>query len=86
MDDMAKVILVPHDGHKMSDVALRYAIDIAKGMGMNIRMVRVIPQLLDILDMSHWTAAQRKRGKRLWSGREKELMSKNTKNLKGRYL
>ncbi len=34
--------------------------DIAKSMGMNIRFVRVIPQFLDISDMSYWKAAERK--------------------------
>jgi hypothetical protein len=33
-------------------------------MGMSIMLVRVIPQLLDILDMSHWTAAEGRRGKK----------------------
>jgi hypothetical protein len=66
----------------MSGVALRYPIDIARAMGMSIMLVRVIPQLLDILDMSYWTAAKRMRVKRLWSGREKEHMNLNTRNLK----
>jgi nucleotide-binding universal stress UspA family protein len=48
MVDMAKVILVPHDGHTMSDTALRHAVEIAKGMAMKIRLVRVIPPLFDI--------------------------------------
>jgi nucleotide-binding universal stress UspA family protein len=58
---MSRVILVPHDGHTMSNTALKYAIDIAKGMSMKVRLVRVIPQLLDISDMSYWTPAPRKR-------------------------
>jgi nucleotide-binding universal stress UspA family protein len=64
MVDMAKVILVPHDGHTMSDTALRYAVEIAKGMAMKVRLVRVIPPLFDISDMSLWTPPQRKRVKK----------------------
>jgi hypothetical protein len=30
--DMTKIIFVPHDGYMMSDTALSYALDIAKGM------------------------------------------------------
>jgi nucleotide-binding universal stress UspA family protein len=81
MDDMTKVILVPHDGHTMSDTALRYAIDIAKDMGMNIRLVRVIPQLLDISDMSHWTAAQRRRVKKVMEGKRKRARGREYKKL-----
>jgi nucleotide-binding universal stress UspA family protein len=58
---VAKAILVPHDGHAMSDAALKYAIDIAKSMSMKVRLVRIIPEVLDISTMSHWTLPQRKR-------------------------
>jgi nucleotide-binding universal stress UspA family protein len=54
---VAGTILVPHDGHSMSDKALKYAIDIAKAMKMRIKIIRVIdegvavstmPQLRDV--------------------------------------
>lgn len=35
-------ILVPHDGYEMSDKALKYAIEIAKAMRMEIIILRVI--------------------------------------------
>lgn len=34
-------ILVPHDGYEMSDKALKYAIEIAKAMRMEIIILRV---------------------------------------------
>ena len=68
----SRVILVPHAGHTMSDAPLNYTIDIANAMGMSIFLVRVIPQLLDISDMSHWTAAERKRVKRVVDWKRKK--------------
>ena len=35
-------ILVPHDGYEMSDKALKYAIEIAKAMRMEIIILRVV--------------------------------------------
>ncbi len=81
MVDMAKVILVPHDGHMMSDTALRYAVDIAKGMDMKVRLVRIIPQLLDISDMSYWTPAQRKRVKKAMEWKRKRAFEREYKKL-----
>lgn len=68
---MSRVILAPHDGHIISGKALRYPIDIARAMGMSIILVRVIPQLLDISDTSHWTAAERKRVKKAMEWKRK---------------
>jgi nucleotide-binding universal stress UspA family protein len=82
MVDVAKVILVPHDGHMMSDTALRYAVDIAKGMDMKVRLVRIIPQLLDISDMSYWTTpAQRKRVKKAMEWKRKRAHEREYKKL-----
>ncbi len=78
---MSRVILVPHDGHTMSDAALRYAIDIAKAMSMSIMLVRVIPQLLDISDMSHWTPAERKRVKKAMESKRKRTRELEYKKL-----
>jgi nucleotide-binding universal stress UspA family protein len=58
---VAEVILVPHDGNKMSDAALVYALEIAKSMNMKIKLVRIIPEILDFSTMSFWTEAERRR-------------------------
>ena len=79
---MAKVILVPHDGHTMSDTALKYAIDIAKGRSMKVRLVRVIPQLLDISDMSYMTPVQRKKVKEAMERKRKRTYEREYKKLK----
>ncbi|HEX7032355.1 MAG TPA: universal stress protein [Nitrososphaera sp.] len=68
---MAKTILVPHDGNAMSDTALRYAIEIAKSMNMRIKLVRIIPEILDFSTLSFWTEAERRRVRR-----EVKLMKK----------
>lgn len=39
---MKRKILVPHDGYEMSDKALKYAIEIAKAMRMEIIILRVV--------------------------------------------
>ena len=58
---MAEAILVPHDGHSMSDIAVKYAMDIAKSMNMEIRLVRIIPEILDFSNMAFWTKAEKRR-------------------------
>lgn len=68
---MAKTILVPHDGNSMSDAALRFALDIAKSMNMEIRLVRIIPEILDFSNMAFWTKAEKRRVRR-----EVKLMKK----------
>lgn len=40
-------ILVPHDGYEMSDKALKYAIEIARAMRMEIIILRVMPHVID---------------------------------------
>ncbi|HKU50151.1 MAG TPA: universal stress protein [Nitrososphaera sp.] len=61
---MPKAILVPHDGYAMSDKALKYAIEIAKGLKMKIKLVRVVEEILDASAMSHWSNVERARVKR----------------------
>ena len=61
---MARVILVPHDGYMMSDKALKYAIEIAKGLNMSIKLVRVVEEILDVSTMTHWRNIERSRVKR----------------------
>jgi len=63
---------VPHDGNIMSDDALKYALEIAKSMNLEIRLVRIIPEILDIAAMSFWTAPERRRVRR-----EVQIMKKN---------
>jgi nucleotide-binding universal stress UspA family protein len=48
---VSRTILVPHDGHSMSDKALDYAIDIAKNMNMKIIIVRVIDEMISASTM-----------------------------------
>jgi universal stress protein A len=61
---MSHTILVPHDGYEMSDKALKYAIEIAKGLNMNIKIIRVVEEVLDVSTMSHWNNIERARLKR----------------------
>lgn len=61
---MSSVILVPHDGYEMSDKALKYAIEIAKGLNTNIKLIRVVEEVLDVSTMSHWNNIERARVKR----------------------
>lgn len=58
---MARTILVPHDGHLMSDRALRYAIDIAKAMKMRIKIVRVIEEAIAISALPQLRDVERER-------------------------
>lgn len=61
---MSRIILVPHDGYEMSDKALKYAIEIAKGLKMDIKLVRVTKEVLDASTMGHWNNIERARVKR----------------------
>jgi nucleotide-binding universal stress UspA family protein len=61
---MSHTILVPHDGYEMSDKALKYAIEIAKGLNTNIKIIRVVEEVLDVSTMSHWNNIERARLKR----------------------
>lgn len=58
---MAGTILVPHDGHSMSDKALKYAVDIAKSMDMRIIIVRVIDEMISISTMAQVRDVERDR-------------------------
>lgn len=58
---MARTILVPHDGHSMSDKALKYAVDIAKSMDMRIIIVRVIDEMISISTMAQVRDVERDR-------------------------
>jgi nucleotide-binding universal stress UspA family protein len=48
----------------MLDGALKYSIEIARGLNMNIKLIRVLEQVLDISTMSHWNNIERARLKR----------------------
>ncbi len=61
---MPRIILVPHDGYEMSAKALKYATEIAKGLNMNIKLLRVVDEVLDASSMSHWNNIERARVKR----------------------
>ncbi len=61
---MSHTILVPHDGYEMSDKAPKYAIEIAKGLNMNIKIIRVVEEVLDVSTMSHGNNIERARLKR----------------------
>jgi nucleotide-binding universal stress UspA family protein len=61
---ISHTILVPHDGYEMSDKALKYAIEIAKGLNTNIKIIRVVEEVLDVSTMSHWNNIERARLKR----------------------
>lgn len=61
---MSSVILVPHDGYEMSDKALKFAIEIAKGLNMRIKLIRVVEEVLDVSTMTHWNNIERAKVKR----------------------
>jgi nucleotide-binding universal stress UspA family protein len=61
---MSRIILVPHDGYEMSDSALKYAIEIAKGLNTNIKIMRVVQGVIDISTMNIWNNIERARVKR----------------------
>jgi nucleotide-binding universal stress UspA family protein len=61
---MSRIILVPHDGYEMSDKALKYTIEIAKGLKMSIKLIRVVEETLDVSIMSHWNNIERAKVKR----------------------
>ena len=79
---MSRIILVPHDGYEMSDSALKYAIEIAKGLNMNIRLIRVVEEVLDVSTMSHWNNIERARVKRDIEKLRSQIRQKEYKKLK----
>jgi nucleotide-binding universal stress UspA family protein len=58
---VARTILVSHDGHSMSDKALKYALDIAESMNMRIKIVRVIDEAIAASSMAHLRDVERQR-------------------------
>ncbi len=58
---VARTILVPHDGHSMSDKALKYALDIAESMDMRIKIGRVIDEAIDDSTMAQLRDVERQR-------------------------
>ena len=61
---MSRTILVPHDGYEMSDNALKYATEIAKGLNMKIKLIRVVDEVPDVSTMGIWNNIERARVKR----------------------
>jgi nucleotide-binding universal stress UspA family protein len=78
---MSRIILVPHDGYQMSDKALKYATEIAKGLNMNIKLLRVVEEVLDVSTMSHWNNIERARVKRGVEKHRAETREKEYKKL-----
>jgi nucleotide-binding universal stress UspA family protein len=79
---MSRVILVPHDGHEMSDEALKYAIEIAKGLNMTIKLIRITEQVLDASTMGIWNNIERARVKRDVEKYRAQIRQKEYKKLK----
>jgi hypothetical protein len=63
-DRMSRTILVPHDGYEMSDNALKYATELAKGLNMKIKLIRVVAEVIDVSTMGIWNNIERARVKR----------------------
>ncbi len=78
---MSQMILVPHDGYEMSDKALKYAIEIAKGLNMNTKIIRVVEEVLDVSTMSHWNNIERARVKRDVEKHRTQIREKEYKKL-----
>jgi nucleotide-binding universal stress UspA family protein len=78
---MPKMVLVPHDGYEMSDKALKYAIEIAKGLEMNMKIIRVVEEILDISSMGHWDNVKRAKVKRDVEKHKAEIREKEYKRL-----
>jgi nucleotide-binding universal stress UspA family protein len=78
---MSRIILVPHDGYEMSDSALKYAIEIAKGLNMNIKLIRVVQGVIDISNMGIWNNIERARVKRDIEKARAQIRKKEYKKL-----
>ena len=78
---MSHTILVPHDGYEMSDKALKYAIEIAKGLNMNIKIIRVVEEVLDVSTMGIWNNIERARVKREVEKNKTHIRQKEYKKL-----
>jgi nucleotide-binding universal stress UspA family protein len=79
---MSRIIFVPHDGYEMSDEARKYAIEIAKGLNMKIKLIRVTEQVLDVSTMSHGDNIERARTKRDVEKYRAQIREKEYKKLK----
>ncbi len=78
---MSRIVLVPHDGYEMSDSALKYAIEIAKGLNMNIKIIRVVQEVIDVSTMSFWNNIERARVKRDIEKARAQIRKKEYKKL-----
>ncbi len=78
---MARMILVPHDGYEMSDKALKYAIEIAKGLEMNMKIIRVVEEILDVSRMGQWDNFKRAKVKREVEKHKAQIRKKEYKRL-----
>ena len=78
---MSHTILVPHDGYEMSDKALKYAIEIANGLNMNIKIIRVVEEVLDVSTMGIWNNIERARVKRDVEKNKTHIRQKEYKKL-----
>lgn len=79
---MSGKILVPHDGYEMSEKALKYAIEIAKAMRMEIIILRVVsPVISDTTLYSFLSDKERRRVRRELTHVDKQVQSKIYDNL-----
>ena len=78
---MSHTILVPHDGYEMSDNALKYATEIAKGLNMKIKLIRVVDEVLDVSTMGIWNNIERARVKRNIEKSKAHIRQKEYKKL-----
>lgn len=78
---VTKTILVPHEDNDGSNKAIEYAIDIAKSMDMDIKLVRVVSEVLDFSTMSHWRDPERKRVKKALDDYRKTVREQEAKKL-----
>jgi nucleotide-binding universal stress UspA family protein len=78
---MSHTILVPHDGYEMSDKALKYAIEIAKGLNMKIKLIRVVEEVLDVSTMGIWNNIEQARVKRDVEKNKTHILQKEYKKL-----
>jgi nucleotide-binding universal stress UspA family protein len=79
---MSRIILVPHDGYEMSNKALKYGMEIAKGLNMKIKLIRVVAEVLDASTMSHWNNIERARVKKEVEKYRADIREKEYKKLK----
>ncbi len=60
---------------------LKYAIEIAKGLNMKIKLIRVVEEVLDASTMSHWNNIERARVKRDVEKNKTHIRQKEYKKL-----